>query len=288
MGVEAPHYFTQKDLEPHLSLPAGCNWRTMIARQEVLAPAVLATVLKQAKDFLVTQPGPNLARRRQLAPPWLDYWLDKIENWFDLENSRPGFVCSYKLMTFNEVADFLKRNQLVESSGILFVAGAEGHEGHVRAAKYMAWHCQAPIWVFEQNSYLMKKERKLPFLPLEVRLSMWQRSPLSVLTVAPEKLPAVSESEHYLGLFKQLGARYCFADDRDPNREEKIKRGELADFLIISHLPVASTTERVEYRHARRGKLIVGALSSLVDIRDLFPEFATPVTPFTDKSFWEI
>lgn len=244
MGVENPHYFTQKDLEPHLSLPPDCTWQRLVEQREVLAPKVLLDVLRYAKWFLAEEPGPNMYRRRELAREWFRIWEKQIPESLDILRDPRDFVASDKVMPFEEVANFLNKRQ--GASGVLFVAGAEGHAGHLHAASYMAGSVDYPVWVFEQDRYLLQKKRKAPFLPLAVRLSMWHYSPLAVLTVAPNRPPHLSEASHYANLFQRLGADFCFADEDDPHCEEKIKRGKPADFLIITHLPVERTTNRVK------------------------------------------
>jgi hypothetical protein len=241
MSTEAKRYFTQRDCDFRQYLPPECTWQEMIRTGEVIEPETLIKILLLAKNFLITAPGPNRAARSELVPPWYDQW------WRLILDSQPE---KKKLRPFTQVKPYLTENSLVDHSGVLFVAGAEGHEGHLHAASYMKENVLCTILAFEQDSYftIVGKERGAPFLPLEVRLSMWHYSPsVDLLTVLPERMLGVPEDEHYQALFEQLGARYCFAEAIDPNCEEKIARGEKVSFLVIPHLPVAPTTDRVEH-----------------------------------------
>lgn len=253
MGVEISRFLTESDLQPHIKdFLAESSWEMMISEGVVFGPNRLREILRKARRLLETAPGPNLATRYELAQGWFSYWnqliSDKAE---EMPDGQSPFVKSAKLMPVDNVVAYLAGSSYRHhESGVLFVAGAEGHEGHLHAAKWMtdhlgSWPC--PIWVFEQNSYFAVKERGLPFLPLLVRLSMWHYYPgLRIITVAPERRAGVPEATHYQEIFDHLGATYCFAEELDPHRKEKVGRGEPAPFLVIPHLPVEATTTRVE------------------------------------------
>lgn len=131
-------------------------------------------------------------------------------------------------------------------TGVLFVAGAEGHTGHVLALGEMYESC-FPIWVFEQNGYFINKHRPGPFLPLEVRLSMWCcDNRMGLTTVAPECPQGGDLNEHYQKLFDRTGAKWCFADILDPNAREKVRRGEFRGFNLLQHHSTAGTSDRVK------------------------------------------
>lgn len=244
-----PEYFTHFESQ---NLP-DCNWREMLARKEVLSPLVITKVLLEAREFLTTEPGPNLEKRRRIVPPWISYWTTRLVGLtaYSLIETRPGFVRSEKLMTYDRVGGWLEERGCQNYAGVLFVAGAEGHAGHVYAANYMASQRVRgrplfSVWSFEQDSYLMCKERKAPFLPLELRLSMWNFHRPEIITVSPEKRTDVSDKDHYDKLFKLLGVKYCFADEKDPYRDQKIQRGRTDINVIIPHIDIEGTTERVE------------------------------------------
>ncbi|MFC1727105.1 hypothetical protein ACFL0Y_01150 [Patescibacteria group bacterium] len=246
--LKKPEYFTSFE-SPHLP---ECAWQEMLTRREALSPQVLTRILHDAKDFLTNEPGPNLHNRRLIVPPWINYWQDQI--WSSpletYRESKPGFVHSEKLMPFSDMGDYLEEMEFESFAGVLFVVGAEGHAGHVHCANHMAdkrvknWFI-VPVWVFEQDSHMLRKERMAPFLPLEVRLSMWNYHRLKVITVAPEKKSGISDTDHYQELFDQLKARYCFASADDPNKDEKINRGETDINTVISMVKTERTSLRV-------------------------------------------
>lgn len=242
---KGPGYFTKQDFlrrYPDL-LPPGCTWQGMVARGEVLTPEVLMNALSRAKEVLITEPGPNLYQRQRFAPSWFGYWEGLIGELFGQRSeSRPGFTSSERLKPFEKIRDCVAG----EESGVLFVAGAEGHYGHVYAAEYMKRRV-ITIWVFEQDNYFVVKERPAPFLPLEVRLSMWHYFGIDYLAVIPLRHPEVDINTHYAARFQELGVTYCFATDGDPYLEEKIARGKRSSFTTIPRAPVPSTTERVRF-----------------------------------------
>lgn len=206
-------------------------------------PEHLTLALSRAKEFLITEPGPNLLRRRHFAPIWLDFW-GKLSQQFcnQRTESRPGFTRSGNLWPFGKIRDCVEG----EVSGALFVAGAEGHYGHVYAAQFMGMWV-TPVWAFEQDSYFATKERRNPFLPLELRLSMWEHFGIDYLTVSPERDSDVDLNTHYARLFQKLGVTYCFATEGDPDLVEKIDRGAISPFRIIPRVSVPSTTVQVEH-----------------------------------------
>jgi hypothetical protein len=290
MTKEISRFLIQKDLQPRIEslLPPGCSWETLLSEGKALGPDRLLAILREAKALLETAPGPNLARRYDLAQGWFNCWFRLIQRERREEVDRPSlFIESHKLIPVDKVATYLAENQVLRNeSGVLFVAGAEGHAGHFHAIRWMAdhlgsWPC--PIWVFEQDSYLTKKERGSPFLPLVVRLSMWHYHPQArVITVAPERDMEVPEARHYKEIFDCLGVTFCFAEELDPLREEKIRRGEEASFLIIPHLPVEATAERVE-------KLFPGAEEDKAWLDEQFmAAFIQESTPPPDSKFIEV
>jgi len=253
-------YLTQKDLlrkYPDL-LPKDCTWQRMLEKEEILAPSVLLKILTRAEQFLVETPGPNWELRHLLAPRWFGYWQELIWKKEKDYPKRAVYVKSDSSKPFEKVGKYLKHLKRTGSpymeGGVLFVAGAEGHEGHIYAASHMSSY-EFCIWVFEQDEYFVNKKRKAPYLPLPVRLSMWAHWGIDVVTVAPLRNPQVSEKDHYQALFNQTGAHYCFATEDDPNLQEKISRGkpnpiqimrrQIEPVPIIPKLNVFSTSDRV-------------------------------------------
>lgn len=220
------------------------SWEEMMEKQIVFSPRVMHAVLKDAREFLMTEPGPHLEIRKQIAPPWFEYWMTRIFPTANLITK--DYEVSYKLVPFDNVKRHLRQFFPSWDSGVLFVAAAEGHAGHLRAEAHMAKWTEVPVWAFEQDSYLETKPRGAPFLSLPFRLSLWHYSKLKVLTVSPERVDAVRESIHYKYLFDRLGVTRCFADEIDPYVEEKTHRGEFRQSNVIPHKFTPSTHDRVE------------------------------------------
>jgi hypothetical protein len=224
------------------------TWEEMVKEGKIISPRLLIKILRQAKEFLITTPGPNLEKRKVLVPEWLDYWtiILKKSRTLSLKNLiNPEVVSSDKITAFDQVREKLHLRQQYQA-GVLFVAGAEGHAGHLFALEEMS-HRSFPVWVFEQDNYFKHKIRPGPFLPLEVRLSMWccdQR--MGLVSVAPECPYAGDLNSHYKKLFDQTGASRCFADILDPNAMKKVMRGEFSITNLLHHRSTASTSDRVE------------------------------------------
>src|SRR3989344_2433690 len=238
-----PRFFINFESE---ALPK-ITWQEMLDKKVVFAPQNVLAALKEAEQLLVTHPGPNFARRKVLAPEWFGYWKDLLKA-PQLE-SGTGLVSSGdKLVKFEDLSSLLETKYRDENTGMLFVAGAEGHKGHVHAAKYMARVVPVTIWGFEQDEYMQRKQRKGPFLSLPLRLSMWvHEGPLTHLTVLPRNTRDLPDNDHYNGLFLGSGAKYFFVHEKDPYLTEKLARGEQdLDCRITHPYPLLSTTEAVQ------------------------------------------
>lgn len=243
--IERAEYFTNFESKV---LPK-ITWQEMMEKNVVISPEKALEALKEAYELLTTAPGPNLERRKVLAVGWFNYWQDLLVRFSrcpcgDLVDS------GAKLVGFKNLSGFLKDKYGGINTGMLFVAGAEGHEGHVHAAKYMSEMVPVTIWGFEQPEYMKTKERRANFLPLELRLSMWACMPnISHLTVLPLNTSGISDSEHYNDLFKMSGVMYFFAHEKDPNLSEKLLRGKQdlpKEVRTIPDLPTVRTTDRVK------------------------------------------
>lgn len=222
----------------------GVDYGRMTAEHLVISPLPLANILTSAFQYLRTFPGEHLNERRELAPEWLGWWINYLSGF---PSSNELLVPSDKLKSIEDIGGVLRSRK--EASGVLFVAAAEGHEGHRHAARWMKDHVKTVVWLFEQDEYLKRKPRGAPFLPLEVRLSMWAHHPgvdLASITPYTDCLNVDELNAYYKRIFKTTDATYCFATKGDPNLEAKIGRGQSAKFTTIPFFPVPSTTERVE------------------------------------------
>lgn len=219
-----------KDVDRFLS------WQEILERGEPIVKVSLIDFLTRANNFLTQELGPNLERRRRLAPDWLGFWILDLK--YSRKDQRPALLLPLDRIRRYQDPDF--------PTGVLFAGALEGHQGHREAVNWMLRFVR-PIILFEQDDYVATKERKAPFLPLEVRLSMWSYyHPNLILSVMPKREPGVPENEHYQSIFETIGADYCFATEDDSHVEEKRKRGKSAYFTLIPYVDTESTTLRVQ------------------------------------------
>jgi len=223
------------------------GWQEMLDNRIVFASKNVITALSEAEQLLITHPGPNLERRKILAPEWFGYWK-KLLTAFPYESDTGLISSGDKLVKFEDLSALLGIKYRDENTGMVFVAGAEGHKGHVHAAKYMAKVVPVTVWGFEQDEYMQRKARKAPFLPLPLRLSMWfYESALTHLTVLPINLSGLPDNDHYNELFLRAGVKYFFVHEKDPYLEQKLERGNQDLDRTIRHpFPELSTSEAVE------------------------------------------
>jgi len=245
MSAESPKQFLhsfESDVLPQIT------WQKMLDNKLVIAPQIVLSALTEAEQLLVTHPGPNLERRKILAPEWFGYWKNLLEakpHDFGSELVTSG----NKLVKFEELSELLRAKYKDERTDMLFVAGAEGHKGHVFAAKYMANVVPVTVWGFEQPGYMQRKTRGAPFLSLPLRLSMWfYEQSLTHLTVLPQNHVGLPDNDHYNKLFVQSDVKYFFVQERDPHLDEKLTRGgqDLNERVISQDFSLLSTTEAVQ------------------------------------------
>lgn len=244
-------YFTQNDwTSEHLP---DVTWERMLDEHIVLSPSVLINVLGDAAKFLSTADGPHLLQRKEFVPSWFNFWHELLLPQAQIAEGLTNypFVGHLGVRTVGRVADYVKKRS--GESGVQNMGGGEGTEGHLASYTYMRKVLGEPstvVWAFEQDSYFARhKERRLPFLPLPVRLSMAVCLGVDVVTVypeAPDSPDANVLNNHYLRLFRMLGVGYSFADELDPYVDTKSQRGRTDRPTIIPHLDVPSTRERVE------------------------------------------
>ncbi len=124
-----------------------------------------------------------------------------------------------------------------KTTGVLNAAGMEGHWGHQKAIDYMATTVDVPILLLEGPEYFIRHpERRKPFLPLLVRISMWALYPeTGIISVSPPKAHGINEDDHYQNVFQTTEAMFSFAEAGDPHEFEKRARGEWAAFTQIPH-----------------------------------------------------
>ncbi|KKR30838.1 hypothetical protein A2715_01920 [Candidatus Woesebacteria bacterium RIFCSPHIGHO2_01_FULL_39_32] len=244
MGAErTEQYFHSFDSD---ALPS-VDWQEMLDKRVVFAPQNILAALKEAEQLLVSHPGPNLERRKVLAPEWFGYWKDLLIA-FPYESDTGLMFSGDKLVKFEDLSRLLESRYKDENTGMIFVAGAEGHKGHIHAAKYMASVVPVTVWGFEQDEYMQRKARKAPFLPLQLRLSMWFYEPtVTHLAVLPSNLSGLPDNDHYNELFIMAGVKYFFVHEKDPYLSQKLVRGgQDLDRTIRHPFHILSTTEAVQ------------------------------------------
>lgn len=224
------------------------NWEEMTKMGVAMAPGYLGLLLSEAERFYVTEVGEYLNLRQTWDLVWLKNWVDYYQQFDDGEKWQKAerFVGWQKLP--ERVKSWQEQGYTV---GILTLSNGGGTEGHKHALRWMKNHVDKVVWGFERESFSSRHKGELPFLPLEMRLSMWhwwreaggvQIDALSVLPEAP-----TDESElnwHYRGLMTDVGVDYCFGTEGDPNFLDKIARGRRQSrFTIIPALDGLSTGE---------------------------------------------
>ena len=74
------------------------TWQEMLETGETIRPQILALILAEARNDLLTIPGPNLDKRKRLVPDWFDYWIQRCSNVDLLPNA-----ANRKLVPFTQV-----------------------------------------------------------------------------------------------------------------------------------------------------------------------------------------
>lgn len=221
-----------------LELVKGYNWQEILESGEPIDRKTLSEFLIRANQFLTTEPGPHLAQRREYSTDWLKWWTEYLKVASVAVGRRPAL-----LLPLNRIRSYVDPDT---PSGVLFAGGMEGHPGHRWAVNRMLSFVK-PVLLFEQDQYLAAKDRQAPFLPLEVRISMWSHyKPELIISIIPQRNPDISETDHYQAVFDATGADYSFVTEGDPNQEEKRARGKKANFTLIPNLFTPPTTERVQ------------------------------------------
>lgn len=220
-------HFTSEHIPP-------LTWQEMLETGETIRPQILALILAEARNDLLTIPGPNLERRQKHVPEWFDYWI----NLCDESSNKMMSNHNRKLYPFDEVSGLLNQRGNTPS-GILMLAGGEGHKGHLKAAQIMKRKIKTVIFAFEEPEYLEKHKERGEFLPLTVRLSMWNLNPnVSLLTTLPLNRYEAVVDDHYKSLFERSGASMQFVEDEDPHlslKKSRIIEGFPMGYNVYQH-----------------------------------------------------
>ena len=230
--------FTKEDILP------GITWQEMLSARMYIGPRPLLRFLSEAKTWLIEEEGPNLINRILYVPGWLDLWIKLLRKKQEISDEIIYDPEVNVATPFGEVAELIERNGRI-GSGIIFMAGGEGHGGHRYAIDYMKRDLKYSVLALEEDVYNeTHKVRGGNFLPLEVRISMWLHYGVRCVTVLPTQEEGIDINTHYQSLFAQSGAeRFAFTAS-DPDAWEKRQRGNP---LIIPHRDTEiGTTDRVK------------------------------------------
>ncbi len=243
----------------HSELPYF-DFQVAFEQSIVYSPGVIIEALKVAKDCLDNYPGENIEQRRATSEGWLGWWIEELARCTD---NGFAFMKTYNVNEFNKLGEeFLKSNQLVDFlngkpiPAVWFVAGLEGHEGHRYALdSILSKKRIIPVIVIEREEYLLRKDRKYPFLPLELRVSMYshylrRRGNRGIILCNPYSTFVSDQylDDIYIDLMERLHAIVCLPNANDPEGtfNGKIKRSVfLNSDWVIPYLDVPSTTQRV-------------------------------------------
>lgn len=143
-------------------------------------------------------------------------------------------------MPFEKLASGIRIVSTKRVVGVITGAGFEGHLAHQKAVDYMA-ETTFPVMLLEPDSnfLLFNKQRILPFLPLSIRLLMWNYYPnVGFVSLVPSMS---SEEAADMNLFYQRlidslnvqGRVRCFAHETDPNVGLKVHRAHYAPENVI-------------------------------------------------------
>ena len=228
----------------------------MVETSSIISPVALGLLIGQAYTQVTTEEGPNLGRRRLLAWEWLGEWLRYCEGL-----SQGGG----KYEKTDRVAELGR----LKAEGLVFMATGEGGPAHRNVWDHMKKHVGYPVVAFEQEGYFLRhKDRRRPFLPLEVRISMAAHYGMGAILV-PNKPDALNENDHHDSVFKMSGAKYCFATLGYPHEQFQRRRGTWAEFTGVPIVRTASTSLRTE---------------RLIE-EDDYPTFLTMIVRLADR--WE-
>ena len=223
-------------------------WEVMVEMGVVYPPSKLQEMLFEAHDYLVAVPGPHQQRRRELGFYWFENWTHILSE----KRAKAAVDSGVVLCRFGQVAAHVDSfHSSTESSGVLMMAGGEGHLGHLRAAEWVHHNVGYSVLLLEQDRYFERKPRGWPFLPLDMRLSMWYYSGLwSCVSVIPLLDPTVVDpaevNAHYDRVFKETHVLFSFATEGDPFEKIKRSRGVQAGFTAIPRYDWPDTTTHVQ------------------------------------------
>lgn len=217
----------------------------MLWTGKVIAPAVLRLhLLPEAKDQLLNIEGPHQSVGQILGAIWMEGIMDRLAQYPD---EGVFYSMSHKLTTLPE----LKRRLTIHSSngrtsGTLFMATGEGNSGHLWAWDWMHRYVDYPVGLFEPDQYFANNpDRRKPFLPLSIRLSIASHFGLYATVLEPRDKNE-PEDIYYQRMFNLTGAIYSFATYDDPNWVQKTRRGAWANFTLIPDLDTPHTSDAAQ------------------------------------------
>lgn len=189
---------------------------------QVLAPHFLRSLVIRAFDFITSEPGPNLRRRKELAPGWLGWWMDFLRDYSGVSEK---FVPCDRLVSFPEVnhlsLDYQRRGYMF---GVAFMATGEMTEGQRKFLDQAKSHVSALAVGLEEEQYFARHpDRRPPCLPKAMRQAMVTLLSHYVFDI-PSLPEGVIEDDHYDQIYAQTQALSYFYTEGDPDESRKRRR----------------------------------------------------------------
>jgi len=229
---------------------ANLSFDELIAMGKILAPGFLWQLVGQAKEYLMTEPGPNLFRRQMLVPEWLGYWMTVLQAERDFDpNTGSKLVESDRIMTISEMKNrFKKLHRKGIISGVWFMGTGEAGPGHRMAWYQASRRVRELAMLYEGEDYFDKHpDRRRPCLPEAIRASLAGYYGLRVSRV-PDRPDGVSEAKHYREVFRLTGATVNFVTRGYPNEKAVLARNspKMRRMAVVEDLVRLHTSEMTE------------------------------------------
>ena len=223
------------------------TWEQMLSNHCYIGPIPLLRFLSAARNYLMNEDGDRKAAREILAPVWFNPWLQYLTS---ISEDKREIIPNDELkgvLSFSEISSLLGSYE--STSGIIFAAGMEGHEGHRRVLSTMSRRVDLTVLGLEEDKYNTEhKSRGGTFLPLEVRISMWILGGFDLVTILPGRDSGLSIDAHYNHLYDVSNAGAYFVNEGDPYYDVKVVRKKDPRILnnILPRYEPGSTSSRTK------------------------------------------
>ena len=195
----------------------------MVENGIALSPHFLGLQIQAALNFLTTELGPNLSKRKSLVPEWMGWWINFISNFSDDE---PKFSSSGRLVSLNKLSskfgELASQGYLTAAAFAATMEGTVGHRYFLEEIKHLTIH--SAIGLEGQGYFDRHPERRPACLPLSIRMRMVALLGHNVFPI-PDLPSGIRENTHYEDIFARTKALfYCFTWG-DSHENEKRRRG---------------------------------------------------------------